>query len=144
MSDEMDLETVPAEVFGRSLSGIGVNLLSPDVRALAAMMVEVFGLSVHRLSDDFAILRHGDMIMQIHADGTYGAHPLLGVVPESPPRGGGLQVYLFDIDPDSAVARAEAAGYIVLEPVADKPHGLREATILSPEGYAFSPAISSA
>ena len=144
MNDEMDLETVPAEVFGRSLSGIGVNLLSPDVRALAAMMVEVFGLSVHRLSDDFAILRHGDMMMQIHADGTYGAHPLLGIVPESPPRGGGLQVYLFDIDPDAAVARAEAAGHMVLEPVADKPHGLRVATILSPEGYAFSPAVSSA
>ena len=144
MSDEMDLETVSAEVFGRSLSGIGVNLLSPDVRALAAMMVEVFGLSVHRLSDDFAILRHGDMMMQIHADGTYGAHPLLGIVPESPPRGGGLQVYLFDVDPDVAVARAEAAGHIVLETVADKPHGLREATILSPEGYAFSPAVSSA
>ncbi len=25
---------------------------------------------------------------------------------------------------------------------ADKPHGLREATILSPEGYAFSPAVA--
>ena len=40
----------------------------------------------------------------------------------------------------AAVVRAEAAGHMVLERPADKPHGLREATILSPEGYAFSPA----
>jgi hypothetical protein len=38
-------------------------------------------------------------------------------------------------------ARAEAAGYLVIEPPADKPHGLRECSVLSPEGYAFSPAV---
>ena len=37
----MDYETVSAEDFGRSLSGIGVNILSPDVRALAAFLTEV-------------------------------------------------------------------------------------------------------
>lgn len=137
----MDLETVPAEEFGRSLTGIGVNLLSPDVRALAAFLQAVFGLTAHRLSDDFAIIRHGGMVLQLHADGTYGRHPLLGLVPEAPPRGGGLQLYLLGIDPDVAIARAEAAGHMVLEQPADKPHGLREGTILSPEGYAFSPAI---
>ncbi|WP_127561304.1 VOC family protein [Nioella ostreopsis] len=137
----MDLETVPAEDFGRSLTGIGVNLLSPDVRALAGFLEKIFDLTVHRLSDDFAIIRHGQMMMQLHADGTYGAHPLLGLVPETPPRGAGLQLYLFGVDPDTAVAKAEAAGHMVLEQPADKPHGLREGTILSPEGYAFSPAI---
>lgn len=138
----MDYETVSADAFGRSLTGIGVNLLSPDVRRLANMLVDVFGLSAHRVTEDFAIVRHGDAVFQIHADGTYGAHPLLGIVPESPPRGGGLQLYLFGIDPDAALARAEAAGHIVLEPARDKPHGLREGTVLSPEGYAFSPAIA--
>ena len=141
---EMDLETVPAEDFGRALTGIGVNLLSPDVRALAAFLKDVFGLPAFQLSDDFAIIRHGQMLMQLHSDGTYHSHPLLGVVPESPPRGGGLQLFLFGIDPDEAAAKAEAAGHMVLEPPADKPHGLREGTILSPEGYAFSPAIPKA
>lgn len=139
----MDLETVSAPMFGRSLRGVGVNLLSADVRALAAFLADVFGLSVYRLSDDFAIVRHGEALIQLHRDPTYGAHPLLGLVPETPPRGGGVQHYLFGIDPDAAIARAEAAGYVVLEPAKDKlPHGLREATILSPEGYAFSPAIT--
>lgn len=137
----MDLETVPAEDFGRSLTGFGVNLLTPDVRALAAFLKDVFGLPAYQLTDDFAIIRHGQMLMQLHSDGTYGAHPLLGLVPETPPRGAGLQLYLFGVDPDAAVAKAEAAGHMVLEPPADKPHGLREGTILSPEGYAFSPAI---
>ncbi|MGC9368520.1 MAG: VOC family protein [Paracoccaceae bacterium] len=135
----MDYETVAPEEFGRSLTGIGVNLLTPDVRALARFLQEVFGLSAHRLSDDFAIIRHGGMVMQLHSDGAYGDHPLLGMVPELPPRGAGVQLYLFGIDPDAAAARALPDQ--VMEPPADKPHGLREATILSPEGYAFSPAM---
>ena len=140
----MDLETVSADAFGRSLTGIGVNLLTRDVRGLAGFLSEVFGLSVHRLSDDFAILRHGAMMLQLHSDASFARHPVPGLIPENPPRGGGVQLYLFGIDPDAAIARATAAGHVVLEPARDKPHGLREGTILSPEGYAFSPAIPSA
>jgi hypothetical protein len=137
----MDLETIPAPEFGRSLSGIGLNLLSRDVRGLAGFLVDVMGLTAHRVSDDFAIIRHGEMMLQIHADRTFGRHPLAGLIPENPPRGGGVQIYLFGIDPDAAIARALAAGHVVMEPAADKPHGLREGTILSPDGYAFSPAM---
>lgn len=137
----MDYETVSAEDFGRSLTGVGVNLLSPNVRTLAEFLRDVFGLQVHRMSDDFAIVRHGGAIFQLHADGTYHSHPLLGLVPEVPPRGPGLQLYLFGVDPDAAAKNAESAGYMVIEAPADKPHGLRECTILSPEGYAFSPAV---
>jgi len=140
----MDLETVSADEFGRSLTGIGLNLLTRDVRGLAGFLKGVFGLSVHRLSDDFAIVRHGAMVLQLHADRTYHSHPLPQLIPENPPRGGGVQLYLFGIDPDAAMARAEAAGHVVLEPVSDKPHGLREGTVLSPEGYAFSPAVPTA
>ncbi|NKX44972.1 VOC family protein [Roseicyclus persicicus] len=138
----MDYETVPAPDLGRSLTGIGLNLLTRDVRGLAGFLAGVMGLAVHRLSDDFGLVRHGGMTLQIHADRTFARHPLPGLIPENPPRGGGVQVYLFGIDPDAAIARAEAAGHVVLEPAADKPHGLREGTILSPEGYAFSPAVA--
>jgi hypothetical protein len=64
-----------------------------------------------------------------------------GLLPEASARGAGAQVYLFGVDPDISAARAKVRGDPVLEPVADKPHGLRECTILSPEGYAFSPAV---
>ncbi len=137
----MDFETASAEDFGRSLRGVGINLLSNDVKKLAEFLRTVFELTVHRLSDDFAIVSHDGMLIQLHADATYGAHPLLGIVPENPPRGGAAQFYLFGIDPDQAILRADAGGYVVLELAADKPHGLREGTILSPEGFAFSPAI---
>ncbi|MCC5992803.1 MAG: glyoxalase [Rhodobacteraceae bacterium] len=134
----MDYETIPADEFGRALHGIGVNLVCRDVVAMAAFLRDVLGLAVHRLGADFAIVTHGQMVMQLHSDATYGAHPLLGLLPENPPRGAGAQIYLFGLDPDAAVARA--APDMVLEAPADKPHGLREATILAPDGYAFSPA----
>lgn len=137
----MDLETISADEFGRSLSGIGINLLTPDVRGLTGFLETVFGVSSHQVSDDFAIVRHGAALMQIHADGTFAAHPLYQMLPENPPRGAGAQFYLFGIDPDDAAKRAETAGYVVIEPPADKPHGLRECTILSPCGYGFSPAL---
>ncbi len=137
----MDLESVGAAEFGRSLQGLGVNLLCRDVRAMAAFLAETFGLTIHRLSDDFALARHGAVLIQLHRDATFARHPLHALLPEAPPRGLGAQFYLFGIDPDAACARAEAAGGVVIEPAADKPHGLREATVLAPEGYAFSPAV---
>lgn len=137
----MDLETIGAADFGRSLTGLGLNLLCRDVRGMAAFLEGVFGLRVHRLSDDFALVRHGVVLIQLHSDGTFARHPLHDLLPESPPRGAGVQLYLFGIDPDTAVLRAEDHGGMVIEPPANKPHGLREATILSPEGYAFSPAV---
>jgi len=138
----MDYGSVAADEFGRSLRGVGVNLLTPDVWRLAGFLETVFGLAVRRLSDDFAIVLHDDAVFQLHADATYHAHPLQGLLPEVPPRGPGVQLYLFGADPDEAAARAEQAGGLLLEPPTDKPHGLREATILTPEGYAFSPAIA--
>lgn len=141
----MDLETVEAADLGRSLTGLGVNLLCRDVAATAAFLRDALGLTLHRVSADFALARHGvgsgAALIQLHADASFRTHPLLDLLPENPPRGAGVQLYLFGIDPDAACARAEAAGGTVIEPPRDKPHGLREATILGPEGHAFSPAL---
>lgn len=136
----MDLETVSAEAFGRSLRGIGLNLLVRDVRAECAFLETVFDLSPHRVSDDFAILTLGDQMLQLHADHTYHSNPLLSLLPETPPRGAGIEIRLYDCDPDHAAARAEAAGGTLLQPPTDKPHGLREACILCPNGYAWVPS----
>ena len=140
----MDLETVAADAFGRSLTGLGVNLLCRDIDAMAAFLHQALGLSIHRHGPDFALARHDGVLIQLHSDRSFRAHPLLNTLPENPPRGAGAQLYLFGIDPDAACARAEAAGGSVIEPPTDKPHGLREATILSPDGYAFSPAVARA
>jgi predicted enzyme related to lactoylglutathione lyase len=136
-----DLEMITPKAFGQSLRGVGVNLLCRDVPGMATFLAQVFGLSAHRVSTDFAIVSHAGVMLQLHADATFARHPLHALLPEAGPRGAGVQLYLFGIDPDAAAARAEAAGGMVLEPPSDKPHGLREATILAPEGQAFSPAV---
>lgn len=133
----MDYETVSAADFGASLRGIGLNLLVTDVKRTARFLETVFGMGVHRLSADFAIMTYGDQVFQLHSDGTYHSNPLLGLLPENPPRGAGLEIHLYDTDPDEAVAKAEEAGGSILQPPTEKPHGLRETYILCPDGYAW-------
>ena len=136
----MDFETVKAPEFGASLRGIGLNMLVKDVPAICAMLETVFDMKSHQVTKDFAIVTYGNQVFQIHADGTYHSHPLLGLLPESGVRGAGLEIHLYDTDPDEAAARAETAGMHVLAPPADKPHGLRETYILCPNGYAWVPS----
>ncbi len=135
----MEYQTVSAPDFGRSLRGVGLNLLCRDVGLMVSFLRDVLGLKVVRDTADFAIVLHDGAVFQLHADRTYGAHPVLSLLPETPPRGAGAQIYLFGLDPDACIGRADPA--MVIEPARDKPHGLREATLLSPDGYAFSPAV---
>ncbi|MFK7743860.1 MAG: VOC family protein [Roseobacter sp.] len=138
----MDYETVSADDFGKSLRGIGLNILVRDVRATCAFLSDVFDLSAHRVSDDFAIIPYGADVFQIHGDSTYHANPLLGLLPENPPRGAGVEIRLYDTDPDAAATRAEARGAMILQAPTEKPHGLREAYILCDDGYAWVPSRS--
>lgn len=136
----MDYETVSAEEFGRGLRGIGLNILVRDVLSQCRFLETVFDMQTHRATADFAIVTYGTQVFQLHSDGTYHANPLLGLLPETPPRGAGVEIRLYETDPDQAAARAEEAGHVVLQSPADKPHGLREAYILCDNGYAWVPS----
>lgn len=136
----MDYETVSAGDFGAGLRGLGLNLLVRDVLAQCAFLEAVFDMKAHRKSADFAIVTYGEQVFQLHSDATYGANPLLGLLPETPPRGAGIEIRLYDSDPKDAVARATAQGATILQPPTDKPHGLREAYILCDNGYAWVPS----
>jgi uncharacterized glyoxalase superfamily protein PhnB len=133
----MDYETVSAEAFGASLRGIGLNLLVRDVLAECSLLETVFGMKSHQSTVDFAIVTYGSQVFQLHSDGTYHSNPLQGLLPENPPRGGGIEIRLYDTDPDAAAVRAHAAGAMVLQEPTDKPHGLRETYILCENGYAW-------
>ncbi|MBR9650274.1 glyoxalase [Thalassovita aquimarina] len=136
----MDFETVSAADFGASLTGIGLNLLVRDVPAEVAFLRNVFGIEAHRVSADFAIVPYQGQLLQLHSDGTFADHPLLTLLPENPPRGAGIEIRLFNTDPDKAADRAAAAAAMVLQAPANKPHGLREAVILCDNGYAWVPS----
>ncbi len=133
----MDFETVTSEDFGASLRGIGLNLLVRDVERQCAFLTSVFGMKAHRVSADFAIMTYGDQVFQLHSDGTYHSNPLFGLVPENPPRGGGIEIRLYESDPEQVCFKAEAAGGTILQGPTDKPHGLREAYVLCENGYAW-------
>ncbi|WP_299367071.1 glyoxalase [uncultured Tateyamaria sp.] len=136
----MDYDSIDADSFGRGLRGIGLNLLVRDVGAQVAFLKALFDMRAHQPTADFAIMAYGDQVFQLHSDGTYHANPLLGLLPENPPRGGGIEIRLYDTDPEEAVARATAHGATILQAPTDKPHGLREAYILCDNGYAWVPS----
>lgn len=138
----MDLETVDAVGFGRSLKGLGVNLLVRDVSRSVAFLSDVFGMRALQPTRDFAIMTAGPaVVLQLHADHTYHANPLPSLLPESGPRGSGAEIRLYEIDPDEAVSKATRHGdATLLQPATNKPHGLREAYILDPDGYCWVPS----
>ena len=133
----MDYDKVSAGVFGASLRGIGLNLLVRDVGREVAFLKALFGMEAFQPTADFAIMTYGDQVFQLHSDGTYHSNPLLGLLPENPPRGAGIEIRLYDSDPDEVEAAAEAAGGTVLQGATDKPHGLREVYVLCENGYAW-------
>ena len=139
-TDLMDYDTVDADSFGKSLRGIGINMLVTDVLGTCAFLETIFDLKAFQKSKDFAIVQYGDQVFQLHSDGTYHSHPLLGLLPENPPRGAGIEIHLYDTDPDDAVAKAVASGATILAEPLDKPHGLREAYILDENGYVWVPS----
>lgn len=139
----MDYDSIGADAFGKSLRGIGLNLVVRDVMAEVAFLKAVFGMQAFQATRDFAIMTYGGDVFQLHSDGTYHSNPLLGLLPEAGARGAGLEIHLYDTDPDAAVARAQGHdGATILQEPADKPHGLREAYILDADGYAWVPSRS--
>ena len=129
--------------YGRSLRGLGVNLLVRETARAVTFARDVLGLTIVYADADLAVLRHGEHEWMVHADHTYDAHPLLPRTRVAALRGGGLELRVHDVDPDAAVAAALAGGFEVLEPAADKPHGLREAYILDADGYVWVPDLPS-
>lgn len=130
------------EDYGRELRGFGINLLVRDVPRTLAFARDVLEAEIATADKDFAVLRHrvGGRVLaewMLHADATYHANPLLGLIPVDHPRGAGVELRLYALDPDLAVQRAEAGGYVVLAAAANKPHGMREAYILDPDGYCW-------
>jgi catechol 2,3-dioxygenase-like lactoylglutathione lyase family enzyme len=135
-----------ADTYGRSLKGLGINLLVRDVARSARFARDVLGAEIVVSDADFAVLQQGpagphQASWMLHADGTYHSHPLPGLLSDVQIRGVGVEIRLYHCDPDKAAASAKAHQHHVLAEPADKPHGLREAYILDPDGYCWVPSL---
>lgn len=138
---EKDPPFPSAPEFGRSLTGVGVNLLVPDVLREAAFIRDVLGVELLTADSDFAVARHGGMVWILHADATYGGHPLLALTGDGALRGAGVEIRLYGLDPDACERRAGEEA--VLASAAHKPHGLYECYLVSPAGYIYVPGVHS-
>lgn len=131
---------IDAVEFGQSLKGFGVNFLVTDISKTVEFSKNILGADVVMVDDGFAILRRGEMIWMLHGDETYHSNPLQGFVMGKQGRGQGIELRLYNLDPDDAEARAREADYVILSATANKPHGLRECYILDPDGYCWVPS----
>lgn len=126
---------MPAADYGRSLTGLTLNLLVREIKPSVEFAVTVLQADVVYEDPDIAVLQHGESQWMLHADHTYLDHPMTGVVADQEVRGSGAEFRLHHCDPDAAEARARAGGYNVLDATSDKPHGLREVYLIDPAGY---------
>ncbi len=134
-----------ADEYGRSLKGFTLNLLVRNVPRSVDFCREVLEAQVVYADADFAVMRRdcrGSAVeWMLHADHTYGDHPLLSLTGDGAIRGAGAEFRLHGVDPDKATAAATRRGDTVLSPPANKPHGTREAFIADPDGYIWVPDV---
>lgn len=133
--------------YGRSLRGFGVNILVRDIAKAIAFQTEVLATEVVYHDADIAVIRHlgadgSRHEWMLHADHSFSEHPLLALTGDGALRGAGIELRLYDHDPDAAEARARARGDHVLAAARDKPHGLRECCLVDPDGYVWVPACT--
>jgi hypothetical protein len=140
-----DKPWMAADAYGRSLRGFSFNLLVRKMDKAITFQREVLQAKLVYGDADFAVLRielpGGPVEWMLHADHTYNDHPLLALTGDNALRGVGVELRLHGVDPDQAATTAHKLDYTVLQAPTDKPHGLREAYIVDPDGYVWVPDV---
>ena len=127
--------------YGRTLSGLSVNLIVREVARSIPFYTGVLELRLLYSDEDFAAFEREGVRLQLHADHTYAQMPWAKRLAESSPRGLGAEVRILGIDPDGAERRARAGGFSVAVPVRDWPHGWRDCVLEDPDGYTFAVGV---
>jgi len=130
-----------ADDYGRSLKGLGINLLVENIERAVAFQTSVLAAEVVYADPDFAVLHGYGAEWMLHADHTYNDHEFYGSLRPDTARGIGVELRLHGCDPDAAEARAREAGYTVMVGSMDKQHGLREAYLVDVDGYVWVPDV---
>tara|TARA_B100002003_G_C13767364_1_gene380910 strand:- start:57 stop:482 length:426 start_codon:yes stop_codon:yes gene_type:complete len=133
-------DKIVAKELGQSLKGLSINLLVSSVKNTSTFLKTIFNIELFQQTDDFAIVKYEDQIFQIHADKTYLSNPLPSLLPENGARGAGIEIRLYNSDPDVAEKLARKYNYKILQSCTNKSHGLRECYILDNDGYCWIPS----
>jgi uncharacterized glyoxalase superfamily protein PhnB len=126
--------------YGRSLMGLGFNLIVRDLEGAIHFAKDVLGAEVFFRTDVFAAMKLSGQDFMFHIPSSYRGNELLATLESDAPRGVGIELRCYHVDPDAAEARARAQGYTVLAGSIDKPHGLRECMILDNDGFVWIPS----
>jgi catechol 2,3-dioxygenase-like lactoylglutathione lyase family enzyme len=129
-----------AAEYGRTLTGLSVNLIVRDIARSKAFYEQVLTLRVLYSDADFAALelpRLG-VRLQLHADHAYAGMPWAERLRDGGRRGLGAEIRILGIDPDAAERRARDGGFTVLVATKDWPHGWRDCILEDPDGYTFA------
>lgn len=126
---------MPAAEYGRTLTGLSVNLLVQDLEKALLFQQQVLGATVVYSDPDFAVLQGYGGEWMLHADHTYETHPMATAAAEANRRGAGIELRLHGCDPDKAEEAARALGFTILAPASSRPHGMREAFLVDGDGY---------
>jgi hypothetical protein len=132
---------ISAADYGRSLRGLGFNLIVKDITRSIKFAEQVLGATVFFRTPAFAAMKLNACDFMYHADETYRNNPLQGSLDGSQARGVGVELRVYGCDPDLAETKARAGDWIILAGAMDKPHGLREAMIIDDDGYIWIPSI---
>ena len=127
-----------ADAYGRTLTGLSVNLIVRDIARSLPFYTSVLGLRLLFSDEDFAAFEGDGVRLQIHADHTYDRMPWAPRLAESGKRGLGAEIRILGIDPDAAERRARENGASVLVPTRDWPHGWRDCVLEDSDGYTFA------
>ena len=127
--------------YGRTLSGLSVNLIVRDVGRSIPFYSGVLELRLLYSDEDFAAFEREGVRLQLHADHTYAQMPWASRLRDESKRGLGAEIRILGIDPDRAEKRARDAGFTVLAPVRDWPHGWRDCVLEDPDGYTFAVGV---
>src|SRR5215470_4159599 len=129
---------MPADAYGRGLPKFTVNLLVRDVQKALPFYRDVLLATVRYADTDFGALSLQGVDFMLHADHTYDHHPAFERLKAPGPRGTGVELRLFGIDPDAAERRAQTAGAKILQVATDFPHGWRDVMLEDPDGYVWA------
>ena len=108
----MNYDKIDAKALGQSLKGLGINLLVSSVKNTSTFLRTIFNIELFQQTDDFAIAKYENQIFQLHADTTYHNNPLPSLLPANGARGAGVEIRLYNSNPDVAVIEKHYANNI--------------------------------